>query len=151
LIRRLDVALEGLRDQEALLREQAATDGLTKLANRVHFTATMRLALHGDGPLAVLLIDLDDFKTTNDTMGHAAGDALLVTVAERLKAAVGPDDVVARLGGDEFAVLLRGPDGAGAGRIAEDILNRLAEPMLVMEHTLATRASIGIAVARPGD
>jgi diguanylate cyclase (GGDEF)-like protein len=154
LIRRLDVALDGLRDQEVLLREQAATDGLTKLANRIHFTETMRVALRdmrAEDRLAVLLIDLDDFKTTNDTMGHAAGDVLLVTVADRLRAAIGRDDVVARLGGDEFAVLLRGLDTAGAGRTAEHILNRLAEPMLVMEHTLATRASIGIATAHPGD
>jgi diguanylate cyclase (GGDEF)-like protein len=154
LIRRLDVALGGLRDQEVLLREQASLDGLTGLVNRTHFSEEMSRALAArtpdDDDLTVLLIDLDDFKTINDTMGHAAGDALLVLVAERLREAVRDRDVVARLGGDEFAILLPGADRTAGGRIAEDILHRLAVPMEVQQHTLATRASIGVAAAGPG-
>ncbi|MFI5938264.1 putative bifunctional diguanylate cyclase/phosphodiesterase [Actinoplanes sp. NPDC051494] len=148
LIRRLDVALRGLRDQEAQLREQAAVDGLTKLANRTHFTAGMSGDLDGH---TVLLIDLDDFKTINDTMGHAAGDALLVAVADRLRSTVRAGDVVARLGGDEFAILLPDTGAEDAGRVAGQILLRLAEPIVVQRHSIATRASIGVAAARPGD
>jgi diguanylate cyclase (GGDEF)-like protein len=154
LIKRLDVALDGLRDQEVLLREQASTDGLTKLANRTHFSDRLSLVLAGLGPAdetAVLLIDLDDFKTINDTMGHAAGDTLLIAVAERLREAVRAEDVVSRLGGDEFAVLLPGADPAAAGRTAEAILRRLALPMEMQQHTIVTRASIGVAAAEPGD
>jgi diguanylate cyclase with GGDEF domain len=84
LIRRLDVVLDELRDREVLLREQASFDGLTKLANRTHFSTEAGRALaavRAPGDRAVLLIDLDDFKTINDTMGHAAGDTLLVSVA----------------------------------------------------------------------
>ncbi|MEU4237535.1 EAL domain-containing protein [Actinoplanes sp. NPDC026619] len=147
LIGRLDVAVDRLTDQEALLREQASTDGLTRLANRSRFLAEL-----ADAPgSAVLLIDLDDFKTVNDTMGHAAGDALLVEVAERMRAAVREGDLVARLGGDEFTVLLPGSGPEGATRIAEDILRRLAEPITLEGHLIITRASVGVASGRPGD
>ncbi|MGX6600739.1 putative bifunctional diguanylate cyclase/phosphodiesterase [Micromonosporaceae bacterium Da 78-11] len=154
LIQRLDVALDVLRDHEVLLREQAAVDGLTKLANRTRFSEEMSRVLTGpeaSDEAAVLLIDLDDFKTINDTMGHAAGDALLVTVAERLRRAVRAEDVVSRLGGDEFAILLPGASVAAAGRTADEILRRLAEPTELQQHTIVTRASIGLADARPGD
>ncbi|GAA4959556.1 putative bifunctional diguanylate cyclase/phosphodiesterase [Actinoplanes utahensis] len=168
LIGRLDVALGELRDQEILLREQASTDGLTGLANRTHFSAemvrlldapagsgsaSMRLAdaCDLDCGASLLLIDLDDFKTINDTMGHAAGDALLIIVANRLRAAVRADDLVCRLGGDEFAVLLprTGPDGAGT--VAENILRGLAEPIELLQHTVVARASVGLTAARAGD
>ncbi|MFI7542067.1 putative bifunctional diguanylate cyclase/phosphodiesterase [Actinoplanes sp. NPDC049599] len=154
LIRRLDVVLDELRDREVLLREQASFDGLTKLANRTHFSEEAGRALaavRAPGELAVLLIDLDDFKTINDTMGHAAGDTLLVSVAERLLRAVRPGDIVSRLGGDEFAVQLHVDPVATAERTAEHILRLLAVPMEIQHHTVATRASIGIAGAVPGD
>ena len=154
LIQRLDVALAGLKGQDAQLRWQASHDALTNLANRVHFQEEMTRLLAGSATSSrghtVLLIDLDDFKTINDTMGHAAGDALLVSVAERLQAAVRGEDLVARLGGDEFAVLLPDADGSGAIRISEDILRGVAGDVEVLEHTVAVRASIGIAVAEPG-
>jgi len=100
----------------------------------------------------LLLADLDDFKTINDTLGHAAGDALLVTVAERLLAVVRPQDTVARLGGDEFAVLLE-----DAGR-AEDVeilslrlLDALRAEIVISGHEVVVGTSIGVAVAAPGD
>ncbi|MCM4076627.1 putative bifunctional diguanylate cyclase/phosphodiesterase [Paractinoplanes hotanensis] len=142
LIRRLDVALDHLTDQEVLLREQASTDGLTGLANRTHFTDQLQQHLEAGRSPSVLLIDLDDFKTVNDTMGHAAGDALLVEVAERLRATVRADDLVSRLGGDEFTILLPGTGSEDARRIADELQSVLAGH---------TRASIGVAWARPGD
>jgi diguanylate cyclase len=151
LIGRLDVALDNLTEQEVLLRSQASTDGLTRLANRSRFNEELRESLSAGQDPAVLLIDLDDFKTINDTMGHAAGDALLVLVADRLRAAVRADDLVARLGGDEFTILLPHTDAEAAGRIAADIQHRLAEEMALEGHTLVTRASVGVACARPGD
>jgi diguanylate cyclase (GGDEF)-like protein len=151
LIRRLDVALADLTDQEALLREQASTDGLTKLANRSRFGDQLRHALADRADPAVLLIDLDDFKTINDTMGHAAGDALLIEVAGRLQAAVRENDLVARLGGDEFTILLPRAGAETAGRIAEEVQHRLAEPMMLEGQVVSTKASIGVACYRPGD
>ncbi|WP_221326881.1 bifunctional diguanylate cyclase/phosphodiesterase [Actinoplanes sp. L3-i22] len=146
LLGRLDVAMEELRDR-------ASYDGLTRLANRTHFGDLMRDRLMGDcdGDGAVLLIDLDDFKTINDTMGHASGDTLLVEVAQRLRSAVRADDVVSRLGGDEFAVLLPGASPDVAGRVCAEILRRLAEPIEIQHHTIVTRASVGVTQARSGD
>ncbi|MEV6343154.1 EAL domain-containing protein [Actinoplanes sp. NPDC051851] len=141
LIGRLDVAMDELR-------HRASFDSLTGLANRTHFHEAMA-AGGEDG--AVMLIDLDDFKTINDTMGHAAGDQLLVIVADRLRAAVREGDMVARLGGDEFAVLLPGCGTAEAGIIAEAILRSLAVSTEIRQHTVLTRASVGVTAARPGD
>ncbi|GAA4601019.1 diguanylate cyclase (GGDEF)-like protein [Actinoplanes octamycinicus] len=141
LISRLDRAMDELR-------VRASVDSLTGLANRAHFgELTQRCDTGG----ALLLIDLDDFKTTNDTMGHLAGDELLVAVAHRLREAVRDGDVVSRLGGDEFAVLLPGADQAGAGRVGEEILRRLAEPIEVQQHIIVSRASIGVTRVTPGD
>jgi diguanylate cyclase (GGDEF)-like protein len=151
LIRRLDVALEQQLDQEVLLREQATTDGLTKLANRSRFVAELDDAIAGGAAPAVLLIDLDDFKTVNDTMGHAAGDALLVEVAGRLRAAVREHDLVARLGGDEFTILLPYAGSDVAGRVADEIQQRLSEPWNLEGQPVTTRASIGVACYQPGD
>ncbi|MBM2618437.1 EAL domain-containing protein [Actinoplanes sp. LDG1-06] len=151
LIDRLDVALDEVRGHEAQLLAQASTDGLTGLANRTRFAALLDEEMSAADGVSVLLIDLDDFKTVNDTLGHAAGDALLVSVSERLRDAVRTGDVVARLGGDEFAILLPGADAAAAGWVADDIQRRLTEPMDVRGHVLVTRASVGVARSRPGD
>src|SRR5204862_955158 len=98
------------RDLEALLRHQAFHDALTGLANRTLFVDRVDHALSVRRPTAgpgtaVAFIDLDDFKTVNDSLGHAAGDQLLQIVAQRLHAEVRAGDTAARLGGDEFAIL----------------------------------------------
>ena len=99
------------------LHHQAYHDPLTNLANRSLFTDEVKSALADRrGELAVLFIDLDDFKTVNDSLGHSAGDELLVSVASRLRACLRPEDVIARLGGDEFAVMVEdGHDAEAAG------------------------------------
>ena len=97
------------KETELRLQRLAMSDPLTGLANRAHFVAavTQATASSGDrGLVAILLLDLDEFKRINDTAGHDAGDALLQTVAERLRGALRPGDLIARMGGDEFAVLL---------------------------------------------
>ena len=99
------------------LAHEARHDPLTGLANRSLFSLRVEAALaRDDNAPAVMFLDLDDFKGVNDTLGHAAGDALLVTVAERLRASLREDDLAARLGGDEFAVLLEHAPDAGRGR-----------------------------------
>ena len=139
-----------LREHETLLRHQAHFDGLTGLANRTYFHERVAAALTAPGAVAVLLVDLDGFKAVNDTMGHAAGDTLLRSVADKLRGAVRGADLVARLGGDEFALLL--PDcPAGEGeRTADRILAALAVPVPVDGVPLRAAASIGVAEAVPG-
>ncbi|MEH1012671.1 bifunctional diguanylate cyclase/phosphodiesterase [Micromonospora sp. CPCC 206060] len=129
----------------------AAHDALTGLANRRQLLDQGNLQLshrHADGVTALLLIDLNHFKEVNDTLGHAAGDRVLIQVAERLRDAAHPDDLVARLGGDEFAVLLRGlPAPAMAAHRAESLLNALHEPLDLDGMRISIEASGGIAVA----
>jgi diguanylate cyclase (GGDEF)-like protein/PAS domain S-box-containing protein len=132
------------------LRHQAFHDALTGLANRELFTDRVRHALArrglADAPLAVLFLDVDDFKTVNDSLGHGVGDEFLVTVAERLRECLRPSDTAARIGGDEFAVLLE--DVAGieeASAIADRILATLHRPFPVGGREVLTRASAGIA------
>jgi diguanylate cyclase (GGDEF)-like protein len=161
LIGRLDATLGDLRTRERQLRDQASYDGLTRLANRTHFGDLVAEALTADGDPAassrgaLLLIDLDDFKTVNDTLGHAAGDELLIVVADRIRAAIRAGDIAARLGGDEFAVLLRDADEADAARTVLRIQAALARTARIRDqagqgHDLVVRASIGVAVAAPG-
>lgn len=143
-----------LRQHEQQLRYQASHDALTQLANRVLFGERVQAALattRQDGGLAVLLIDLDDFKTINDTLGHAVGDGLLVAVAERLRHCVRPEDTVARLGGDEFAVLLERVRFDAVVEVAERILASLTRPVVAHGHKLLIQASIGVAADPSGD
>ncbi|GID30759.1 GGDEF domain-containing protein [Paractinoplanes brasiliensis] len=149
LIERLDATLAELREHEVRLRRQAETDGLTGLANRTHFHDQVAPAL--PGRIGVLLIDLDGFKAVNDTLGHAAGDTLLIGVAEKLRSSVRPGDLAARLGGDEFAVLLRDCDTGEAVRTADRILAALEEPIPFEGTAVHANASIGVACAAPGD
>jgi diguanylate cyclase (GGDEF)-like protein len=96
----------------------------------------------------VLFGDLDRFKAVNDSYGHAAGDAVLAVVADRLRATLGPADVLARLGGDEFTVLVAG-GGAHAQQTAKELVAAVEEPIAVGEATVTLGLSVGIAVAGP--
>jgi len=148
---RLEQAVGDLQRLQAQLRHQATHDPLTGLANRTLFGHRVRAALagHEQPPAAVMFIDLDDFKAVNDTLGHAAGDELLVAVGGRLRLAVREDDVVARLGGDEFALLLCHEDvESGAADVAERIMRAFGEPVHVAGRRLSVQLSIGIATTR---
>ena len=131
---------------EGELSYRAAHDPLTGLPNRRRFVERLDGALGrvNRPPLAVLFVDLDDFKTVNDSLGHAAGDALLVAVAGRLQHLLRSDDLAARLGGDEFGIILEGQDLHGAERVADRLLAALDEPVEIEGRDLLPRASIGI-------
>ncbi|MFC0004256.1 putative bifunctional diguanylate cyclase/phosphodiesterase [Micromonospora siamensis] len=129
----------------------ATHDALTGLSNRRHLLeqGTEQLGnRHAEGVTALVLIDLNHFKEVNDTLGHSAGDQVLMQVADRLRAATRPEDLVARLGGDEFAVLLRGlPAPAVAAHRAETLLAALHEPLDLDGMRISVEASGGIAAA----
>jgi diguanylate cyclase (GGDEF)-like protein/PAS domain S-box-containing protein len=137
---------------EEQLAHQAFHDPVTGLANRALFRDRVEHALERQGrdrePVSVLFMDLDDFKTINDSLGHAAGDRLLAEVGERVKNALRQADTAARLGGDEFAVLLEdGGDGIEAAGVASRILATLEGPFHLDDKRIFVRASIGIASA----
>ncbi|GAB1640944.1 putative bifunctional diguanylate cyclase/phosphodiesterase [Krasilnikovia sp. MM14-A1259] len=143
--------LSGVRRQQAELEHLAMHDPLTGLANRARFSAALAERLAAHQPASVLLIDVDDFKMVNDTMGHAIGDRLLFEVAQRLQRHSAPGFLPARLGGDEFGVLLDVDTPAEAEQAAVRVCATLAEPVRVGEHQLLAHASVGVAVAGPGD
>ena len=102
------------------------------------------------GSVAALFLDIDDFKTINDTLGHAAGDEALIAVSERIKSALRSDDLAARLGGDEFGILLANiPDAERPTEVADRLLKALDEPLPVAGRTVAVGVSIGIAIDNP--
>jgi diguanylate cyclase (GGDEF)-like protein/PAS domain S-box-containing protein len=139
-----------LEDQ---LVHQAFHDGLTGLANRTLFAERVERALgrSGSSQVAVLFIDLDDFKHVNDSLGHHAGDQLLAATAGRLHGCLRPTDTAARLGGDEFAVLLeRVTDAEAAEAVAARVLDTLHQPFGLHGRTIPINASIGVAVGRTG-
>jgi diguanylate cyclase (GGDEF)-like protein/PAS domain S-box-containing protein len=136
---------------EEQLAHQAFHDPVTGLANRALFAERVRHAVararREHIGLAVIFIDLDDFKTINDSLGHAAGDKVLLEVGKRLGTSTRASDTAARFGGDEFAVLLEGVESAQeAADTAERILEALARPLAVEHKELVTRASMGISV-----
>ncbi|MGB8860242.1 MAG: EAL domain-containing protein [Ilumatobacteraceae bacterium] len=150
---RLEQSLEQLRVLEGRLTFQATHDSLTGLANRTLFRNDLSHAIEADAGNhgAVLFVDLDDFKTVNDSFGHAIGDALLIEIADRLKGCVSEMDTIARLGGDEFALLLRRADDPEAARmVSQRILAAMDAPAIVAHHRIAVRASIGVAMIEPG-
>jgi diguanylate cyclase (GGDEF)-like protein/PAS domain S-box-containing protein len=139
------------RALEEELTKRAFADSLTGLANRALFRDRLEHAVarhrRGGGTVTLLLIDLDNFKMINDTLGHAAGDELLVTVADRLRAEIRPADTLARLGGDEFAVLIEDLDQAAACAFAERILAVMRQPVALAARQVVCGMSIGIASA----
>lgn len=162
---RLDPGVNGIvlntrdiSEQVALedeLRHQAWHDVVTGLPNRAAFgdrvhDALARYRRHHQ-PFAVLFIDLDEFKSINDTLGHATGDQVLRIVAGRLASCVGADDTVARFGGDEFAVLLQGADTDAAAAGCARMLAALSEPMDLRGRQMESLASFGVATSDAAD
>jgi diguanylate cyclase (GGDEF)-like protein len=145
------------RVREAALAHRAEHDSLTGLVNRARFEVRLNdlLDARERAPrsaatqhVAVLFIDLDGFKPVNDRYGHAAGDAVLVGVASRLRESTRGTDVIARFGGDEFAVLVEVRDHDEVNAVAERILHSLKRPFLYDGYELSVGASIGIADSR---
>jgi len=140
---------------EEQLAHQAFHDPVTALANRALFNERVRHAVartlrEGVG-MAVLFVDLDDFKTVNDSLGHAAGDRVLMEAAQRISGSVRAADTAARFGGDEFAILLEDVHNVQqAAETAERILEALSRPIQLDHNDLTIRASLGISVAEPG-
>jgi diguanylate cyclase (GGDEF)-like protein/PAS domain S-box-containing protein len=137
---------------EEQLRHQAFHDTVTNLANRGLFNDRVAHAIERQErdhkPIAVLVMDLDDFKTINDSLGHVAGDRVLYEVGERLKECLRAADTAARLGGDEFAILLEeGGDGIQAVEVADRVMQVLEAPFNLEDKEVFVRASLGIAVA----
>ncbi|PPK90886.1 diguanylate cyclase (GGDEF)-like protein [Kineococcus xinjiangensis] len=151
---------ESRQAAEDALRVQTMHDPLTGLPNRVLLLDRLSLALaaasRSSKALAVLFVDLDRFKQVNDTFGHAAGDRLLIGVADALQSVLRPGDTLARLAGDEFVVLAgdqhptRRPSGTATG-LARRLLAALDRPIRIDGHPVCIAASIGIAYAEPGD
>jgi diguanylate cyclase (GGDEF)-like protein len=151
---RLEQAVLQLSVLQEQLHHQAYHDPLTGLANRALFTDKIKDTLAGGESLAVVFLDLDDFKTVNDSLGHAAGDELLVAAANRLQACLRPEDLTARLGGDEFAVLVKEPRAEAedaALRVARRIMDAFADPVAVGAESVSVYVSAGIATSQGGD
>ncbi|HEX5831132.1 MAG TPA: PAS domain S-box protein [Gemmatimonadaceae bacterium] len=157
--RSLAVILEDVTERrtlEARLRELAFHDPLTGLANRALFhdrvTHAFERAEREAMSAAVLFLDIDDFKRVNDSLGHAAGDELLLAAAERIRTTVRSSDTAARFGGDEFAVLVEDTHSpADAAELAERLTAAFFAPFSVAGREIVTGASIGVAIAEPGE
>jgi diguanylate cyclase (GGDEF)-like protein len=153
---RLGDSLSQLTRLKEELRHQAFHDHLTGLPNRTLFTERVAYALERQDrakqSLAVLFLDLDDFKTINDSLGHPAGDQVLVTVAERLRRCIRPSDTVSRLGGDEFGILLDDMTGPSDALVAaERIIQALNAPAYLDGREVSIRASVGITLDTHGE
>jgi diguanylate cyclase (GGDEF)-like protein/PAS domain S-box-containing protein len=144
-----------VKQTEAKLQHDAMHDVLTGLPNRALFLDRLNLTLtrrlrHPDNGCGVLYMDLDNFKSVNDSLGHAAGDVLLMAIAGRLRSSLRPQDSAARLGGDEFAVLVENIVTAyDLEVVAKRILHELERPFDIFGHTVHAGASIGAAMAGP--
>ncbi len=148
----LATALARLRDEERM-RHEAVHDPLTGLANRTLLRDRLEHALarseRGRGATAVLFVDLDNFKQVNDAHGHAAGDAVLVELGQRLQTAVRPGDTIARLGGDEFVAICEHVDEDSAFAVGRRLKDAIRPPFTVGELRQQLSASIGIALGDP--
>ncbi len=143
------------RQLEERLMHQAFHDALTGLPNRAlladRLAHSIERAKRTGAEVAVLFLDVDDFKTINDSLGHGAGDELLVELATRLQGCLRAADTAARLGGDEFALLLEDATGVdGATRVADRVLEAISRPMMLGSSEVMPRASVGIVFAQPG-
>ncbi|MDP9238766.1 MAG: EAL domain-containing protein [Chloroflexota bacterium] len=148
--------LDAERDLEQQLRHQAFHDPLTNLANRARFMDRLDYGLERarktGNSLAVLFMDVDDFKSVNDSLGHPAGDRLLKEVATRLNSSITAGDTAARVGGDEFAVLLEDVrDVDDATMVAERVIEALRPPLVLDETEVFVRGSIGVVVGTGSD
>jgi diguanylate cyclase (GGDEF)-like protein len=141
------------RRLEDKLRQQAMYDGLTGLPNRTLLSDRLQQALVDSSrsklPVAVLFLDVDDFKAVNDAQGHLAGDQLLIEVARRIRSVVRPADTVARLGGDEFVVVCTDTDSRAAKRVALRIRGMFGKPVEMAGRRLQVTVSIGVASSPP--
>jgi diguanylate cyclase (GGDEF)-like protein/PAS domain S-box-containing protein len=143
------------RNAERAIDRMARFDAVTDLPNRRCFeeqlAITLKACRQAQDKVAVLFIDLDDFKQVNDSLGHARGDKLLVSIAERLQALVRPSDLVARWGGDEFAILQRPvSDDEKTAVLAEEIIREIGRPVFIDGYEVIVGASVGSAAA-PND
>ncbi|MFP5312858.1 MAG: putative bifunctional diguanylate cyclase/phosphodiesterase [Actinomycetes bacterium] len=158
LEQRVQVRTQLLHEAHLEMQKMAMQDPLTGLANRSALLEALRTALETtpgmdgrpqeEGP-AILLLDLDAFKSINDSLGHTAGDQVLVTVGQRLRSAVRTSDVVARLGGDEFAIVMPSASADQAARVAHRVLAALNEPIELPGRSVRCGASIGLSVGSP--
>ena len=153
MVQRLKRATVDLADREELSRHQALHDSLSGLPNRHHFVERLQESLDGlvqsrnNGRIVVAYIDVDRFKDVNDTMGHAAGDTLIMGVAERLRSVLAPEDFLARFGGDEFAVMHRSTDLDAVQHLCERLRAAFEAPFDVYGQHIRMTASIGVATA----
>ena len=149
---RLEQSVSDLNALKEQLHRQAYHDTLTGLPNRALFAEQVAASLdrRRDGAPAVLFLDLDDFKTINDSLGHHAGDELLTAVAGRVRNAIRVGDLPARLGGDEFAVLTRSHGEGDAESVAERLVAALDAPFTIAGREMSVHASVGIAIGIPG-
>ena len=152
LLRRLFRTSRKLQAEEAGARALSLQDSVSRLPNRRAFAVALHEVLDGwragkGSAPAVAYIDLDHFKDVNDTLGHAAGDALVVAIAERLRAALGTEITLARIGGDEFAAIARLDDAAAAGEFGQRICDAIDAPFTIGGDGIAITVSVGIAVA----
>ncbi len=149
-------ATSELSDRDAVeeaLRRQALHDSLTGLPNRLQLVQRLEEYLEHariEGlPIAMAVVDLDDFKRVNDTHGHLAGDELLIASGQRLLAAVRASDLVARIGGDEFVILIDGANDTAVEAITTRITERLSAPLVVKGRSVQTTVSVGVAIGSP--
>lgn len=145
----LQIDITDIKKRESTAVYMARHDALTSLPNRHVLTERMHAATtcaHRGERMALLLLDLDNFKTVNDTLGHAAGDELLKVVADRLRNSLRISETVARLGGDEFAVLIKVSQPEAAATAAARIINILNEPVRIGAKNVMCSASVGIAI-----
>lgn len=150
---RLERSVRDLKTMGNQLRHRANHDPLTGLANRALLEQKVAEALGERAQqtkVAVLFLDLDDFKIVNDLLGHQAGDELLVSVARRIGAAIRPVDIGARLGGDEFAVLVRCIDASDGERVARRLIESLDVPFGIAGRDVKVHASVGVAYGDAG-